>query len=214
MSKQGLFITLEGIEGVGKSTAIRFLQAYLQEKHQVVVTREPGGTDIAEAIRKITLAHYDEPMTQTAELLLMFASRAQHIENVIRPALAANKILLCDRFTDASFAYQGAGRGMSQEFIANLEQWVNKGLKPDLTILLDAPAKLGSQRAKHRGLEADRIEVEKIQFFERVRLAYLDRAQKEPERFVVINAAQSLSQVRLRLTEVMDNALRTMFCTL
>lgn len=197
MAKQkGLFVTVEGIEGVGKSTAIRFLQAYLEEQGvEVVVTREPGGTEIGEAIRKLLLAHFKERMTQDAELLMMFASRAQHIEHVIKPALEAGKLVLSDRFTDASFAYQGAGRGLPEEYIASLEKWVQKGLHPDLTILLDAPAAIGAQRAKHRSA-ADRIEREKIQFFERARACYLARAELNPERYHVVDAEQSLSHVR------------------
>ena len=206
---KGLFITIEGIEGVGKSTAIGFLQAYLQEKGKsFLVTREPGGTEIAEAIRKLLLAHYNETMTQEAELLLMFASRAQHIAQVIKPALKDNKLILCDRFTDASFAYQGAGRGMPEAFIAALEKWVQGYLKPNLTILLDAPAKLGAQRAKHRGVSADRIELEQIQFFERARGCYLVRAKAEPDRFQVIDATQSLVQVKTKLTEIIDSLLQ------
>ena len=204
----GMFVTVEGIEGVGKSTAIRYLQAYLEKKGiDVLVTREPGGTEIAEAIRKLLLAHYNEPMTQDAELLLMFASRAQHIAQVIKPALAARKFVLCDRFTDASFAYQGAGRGMPEDYIASLEKWVQGGLKPELTILLDAPAKLGAQRAKHRGIGADRIEIEQLQFFERARGCYLTRAKLEPDRFRVIDATQSLGQVKTKLTEIIDTVL-------
>ncbi len=205
---KGLFITVEGIEGVGKSTAIRFLQAYLEDREvDVLVTREPGGTEIAEVIRKMLLAHYNEPMTQDTELLLMFASRAQHIAHVIKPALKKKQLVLCDRFTDASFAYQGAGRGMPEDYIAALERWVQGGLKPDLTILLDAPAKLGAHRAKHRGVMADRIELEQIQFFERARGAYLARAELEPTRFRVIDATQSLAQVKQELTTIMDDCL-------
>lgn len=201
--KRGLFVTVEGIEGVGKSTAIRFLQAQFEEKGiGVLVTREPGGTEIAETIRNVLLAHYEEKMTQDAELLMMFASRAQHIAHVIKPAIDAGKLVLSDRFTDASFAYQGAGRGMSEEYIAGLEKWVQGGLKPDLTILLDAPAEVGSSRARRRGKEADRIEVEKIQFFERARGCYLARAKLEPSRFRVIDATQSLSQVKAELTKI------------
>lgn len=204
----GVFVTVEGIEGVGKSTAIRYLQACLLEKTiDVLVTREPGGTEIAESIRKVLLAHYDETMTDDAELLLLFASRAQHIANIIKPALTAGKFILCDRFTDASFAYQGAGRGMSEEYIAALERWVQGGLKPNLTILLDAPVKVGAQRAKHRGVDADRIELEKLQFFERARGAYLARAELEPDRFRVVDASQGLSQVKNNLTAIIDEFL-------
>lgn len=206
---KGLFITFEGTEGVGKSTAIRFLQAYLLEKKvDVIVTREPGGTEVAEAIRKILLAHYAENITPVTELLLMFASRAQHIEHVIKPALDENRVILCDRFTDASFAYQGGGRGIPDQYISMLQDLVQKEFRPSLTILLDAPAKIGAQRAKHRGIESDRIEAEKIHFFERARQCYLERAAKEPERFVVIDATNSLPQVRQALTEVIEKALR------
>jgi len=171
------------------------------------VTREPGGTEIAEAIRKLILAHYNETMTQEAELLMMFASRAQHIDHIILPNLLKGKLVISDRFTDASFAYQGAGRGMPENFIASLERWVQKDLKPDLTILLDAPAKVGSHRAKHRGIAADRIEREQLQFFERARSCYLTRAELDPDRFHVIDATQSLAQVKAQLTEVMDQFL-------
>lgn len=207
VKKTGLFITVEGIEGVGKSTAIRFLQAYLEEKSvPVVVTREPGGTEIAEAIRKLLLAHFTEKMTQDAELLMMFASRAQHIAHIIRPALEEGQLVLCDRFTDASFAYQGAGRGIPEDDIAALEKLVQKGLKPDLTILLDAPAQVGATRAKHRS-PADRIEKEKIHFFERARGAYLTRAKLDSERFAVVDASQSLSHVRQELKDIVDRFL-------
>lgn len=205
---KGLFITFEGIEGVGKSTAIRFLEAYLLEKHfEVLVTREPGGTEVAEVIRKILLAHYAEPIVPVTELLLMFASRAQHIEHVIKPALAENKIILCDRFTDASFAYQGGGRGIAEDYITVIQNLVHKDFKPDLTILLDAPAKIGAQRAKHRGTESDRIEMEKIQFFERARQCYLARAAQEPDRFIVIDATKTLPQVRQTLLDIINHAL-------
>lgn len=204
---RGLFISVEGIEGVGKSTAIRFLQAFIEERGKdVIVSREPGGTEIGEAIRKLLLAHFTEDMTQDAELLMMFASRAQHIEHVINPALKEGKIVLCDRFTDASFAYQGAGRGMPEDYIAALEKWVQKGLQPDLTILLDAPASIGAQRAKHRSA-ADRIEREKIQFFERARGCYLTRAKLDPQRISIIDASQSLSHVRQDLTDLVTTFL-------
>jgi dTMP kinase len=207
IKKSGLFVTIEGTEGVGKSTAIRFLQAYLAEQGvDVVVTREPGGTEIAEAIRQLILAHHNEEMTEDAELLMMFASRAQHIASIIKPALDAGKLVLCDRFTDASFAYQGAGRGISEDYIGALEKWVQKGLKPALTILLDAPASVGVARAKHRS-PADRIEREKVQFFSRVRGCYLARAALDPERFRTIDASQSLSYVREALKQTMDDFL-------
>jgi dTMP kinase len=204
----GLFVTVEGIEGVGKSTAIGYMQALLQEKQvDAVVTREPGGTEIAEAIRKLILNHYTEKMTQETELLLMFASRSQHIANIILPNLLEGKLVISDRFTDASFAYQGAGRGLPENFIASLEKWVQKDLRPDLTILLDASATLGAHRAKHRGVAADRIEQEKIQFFERVRACYLTRAELEPERFRLIDASKSLPQVKAQVKAVMETFL-------
>lgn len=192
----GRFVTLEGIEGVGKSTNLEFAAGVLQDLgRDVVVTREPGGTPLAEAIREILLRPRDEPMPPTAELLLMFAARSVHLENRIRPALASGQWVLCDRFTDATFAYQGGGRGAPPEAIAWLQRHVQGGLQPDLTLLLDVPVDVGLARAGRRG-EADRFEQEHAAFFERVRAAYLDLAAGEPDRFAVIDADRPLEAVQ------------------
>jgi dTMP kinase len=198
----GLFITLEGVEGAGKSTAIQFLKAYFDQLHlPYIITREPGGTEIAEAIRKTVLGHYSEKMAADTELLLMFASRAQHIATKIRPALDSGKIVISDRFTDATYAYQGGGRRMGLDRIAVLESWVQQDLQPDLTFLLDIPVEIGMQRILSRG-EIDRIEAEKKSFFNRVRDNYLKRAQQFPDRFKVVQAAKSIEQVQHSLQEI------------
>ena len=200
----GKFITFEGIEGAGKSTALEFTQKYLQKNGvDVVVTREPGGTKISEAIRKLLLDHNDEVMAADTELLLYFASRAQHIAQVIKPALAKGKIILCDRFTDSSFAYQCGGRGISEERIAILEQWVHQGLQPDLTILMDLPVSVGRERAKKRSA-LDRIEVEQNSFFDRVRAHYLKRAKQYSERFRIVDASAPLSKIKKVLQNIID----------
>jgi len=194
--KTGKFITVEGIEGVGKSTNVDFLaQAIEKRGHKVLTTREPGGTPIAERIRELLVEHGDEPMPDIAELLLMFASRALHVRNVIQPALAAGTWVICDRFTDASRAYQGGGRGFSQDDINQLADWVHGDLRPDLTILLDAPVATGMARAGRRG-DPDRIEIERTEFFTRVRECYLALAKAEPDRFVIVDATQDLKTVR------------------
>ncbi len=198
---RGKFITVEGIEGVGKSTNIDFLSSLIEEKGLAVVrTREPGGTPMAERIRELLLEHDEEPMTDIAELLLFFAARSVHIHNAIKPALLAGKWVVCDRFTDASRAYQGDGRGLNQETINTLADWVQEDLQPDLTILLDAPAEIGMDRAGRRGA-ADRLEIEKTDFYARVRDGYLALADSEPERFAVIDASQSLEQVQAAIGE-------------
>lgn len=201
-SKKPLFITLEGGEGAGKSTAMKYLQQQLcQLNVDVLTTREPGGTLIAEQIREILLKKQTEPLTAATELLLVFAGRSQHIANVIRPALAKGQWVVCDRFTDASFAYQGGGRGVSWPMIESLEQFVQQGLQPDVTILLDAPPHLGLKRISRRA-ELDRIEAEKIDFFKRVREAYLQRAKQAPKRFVIIDTSKPLATVKRRLLEL------------
>jgi dTMP kinase len=198
-----LFITIEGIEGAGKSTAMRFLeQCFQSAKLNYIVTREPGGTMIAEAIRHIVLNRHEEIMNSDTELLLMFAGRAQHIQQVINPALAEGKFVICDRFTDATYAYQGGGRGISNDRIAILESWVQGGLQPDLTILLDIPFPVSLRRITSRG-QKDRIEQEKSEFFQRVRAAYLARAQNYPERFRIIDASQSLNDVQDKLKAIL-----------
>jgi dTMP kinase len=186
---RGRLITLEGGEGAGKSTLLRGLEAHLRAQGvDLVVTREPGGTDVGEAVRAVVLDATNNELCAEAELLLMFASRAQLVRQVIEPALAAGRWVLCDRFTDASFAYQGGGRGQPVERIEALEAWAANGLKPDITLLLDLPVSTGRARAAGRG-EADRIEVEGDSFFERVRDAYRARASAEPRRFRVLDAS-------------------------
>lgn len=199
--QRGQFITIEGGEGVGKSTQIEAVRDTLVRAGiDVLLTREPGGTERAERIRELLLTPAAEPMPQICELLLMFAARATHLENVIKPALARGAWVICDRFTDASYAYQGGGRGMPREHIAALESMVQGTLRPDLTLLLDAPIELALARARQRNAErgnaaGDRFEREQSEFFIRVRNAYLEIARNEPQRVKVIDAAQSLSQV-------------------
>ncbi len=191
----GKFISLEGGEGAGKSTLLAGLRAHI-ERHglTLVQTREPGGTQLGEAARRIVLDPAQQGMTAEAELLLMFASRAQLVREVIAPALDSGAWVLCDRFADASYAYQGGGRGQPLERIAELERWSCAGIKPDLTLLLDLPVETGRARAAGRGA-ADRIEVEADAFFERIRSAYRERAMAEPERFRVLDASQSPADV-------------------
>lgn len=207
MSKKNYFITLEGVEGAGKSTALKYLHNELAKREvPVLVSREPGGTPIAEAIRAVLLGNHPETMSHDTELLLMFASRAQHLANAIKPALAAGQWVLCDRFTDASYAYQGGGRGISAPRIEILEQWVQQGLQPDITILLDLPVETGMRRIKRRG-QLDRIEVEQQAFFRRIRESYLARAKQFPDRFRVIDASQSLTKVQQALKGIINELL-------
>lgn len=195
----GLFITLEGPEGAGKSTNREYLAELLKQAGvEVVLTREPGGTPLAERIRELLLAPDTEVMAVDTELLLMFAARAQHLAGVIRPALARGAVVLCDRFTDATYAYQGGGRGLAHERIAILEQFVQGDLRPDLTLVFDLPVEVGLARAAARG-KLDRFEQEQLSFFEAVRQTYLARAAQAPERYRVLDAAQPLSQVQADL---------------
>ncbi|GAB2810831.1 dTMP kinase [Dyella kyungheensis] len=192
---RGKLITLEGGEGAGKSTLLAGLQKHLLAQGVALVqTREPGGTPLGEAVRAIVLDPVHREMCAESELLLMFASRAQLVRECVEPALAAGQWVLCDRFTDASYAYQGGGRGVPNERIATLEQWATGGLTPDLTLLLDLPVATGRARAAGRG-EADRIEVEGDTFFERVRAAYRARAAAEPQRFRLIDATLTPPEV-------------------
>ena len=203
MMERGRFITVEGIEGVGKSTNIDFLSALIEARgFKVVKTREPGGTPMAERIRGMLLENGEESLPDTAELLLFFAARSLHINNRIRPALQAGQWVVCDRFTDASRAYQGNGRGLDMTKINTLAEWVHEDLEPDLTLLLDAPAELGMQRAQQRG-EADRLESEKASFYQRVREGYLELAKAEPDRFIVVDASQPLRAVQASIERTM-----------
>jgi dTMP kinase len=195
----GRFITFEGGEGAGKSTQLQRTAAWLRDAGvDVVLTREPGGTPRAEALREVLLSPTDEPMPQSCELLLMFAARATHLANLIEPALARGAWVLCDRYTDATYAYQGGGRGVDSAHIDALVRIVHPGRQPDLTLLLDTPVELGMARAHARNGNAgpDRFESERTEFFERVRQCYLDRAAREPARFRVIDASGDLSQVQ------------------
>lgn len=195
----GLFITLEGPEGAGKSTNRDYLALQLRAAGlDVVLTREPGGTPLAERIREVLLAPSDEPMNADAELLLMFAARAQHIAQVIRPALQRGAVVLCDRFTDATYAYQGGGRGLAVERIATLERFVQGELQPDLTLVFDLPIEVGLARASARG-RLDRFEQEGRAFFDAVRSAYLARAATDTQRYRIVDASQSLAEVQQAL---------------
>lgn len=203
----GLFITLEGPEGAGKSTNRDYLAALLREHGVgVVLTREPGGTPLAERIRELLLAPADEPMASDTELLLVFAARAQHLQQVVRPALARGAVVLCDRFTDATYAYQGGGRGVPAERIALLEDFVQGALRPDLTLVFDLPVEVGLARAAARG-RLDRFEQERLEFFEAVRSTYLQRAAQSPERYRVLDAAQPLDAVQQRIAGLLPQLL-------
>ncbi|BBP46259.1 thymidylate kinase [Thiosulfatimonas sediminis] len=202
--QQGKFITLEGSEGAGKSTNLAYIQELLQAQGlEVVTTREPGGTEIGEKIRALLLDPENTAMHQDTELLLMFAARAQHIFEKIQPALQRGAWVISDRFTDASYAYQGAARGMGFARIEPIENWVQQGFAPDLTLVFDLPIAIGMQRVKSRGAVVDRFEQEQKTFFENVRNAYLERAEAAPQRYAVVDAAQSLvvvqSQIRQQL---------------
>ena len=200
----GTFITLEGIEGVGKTTHLAFIADRLQQQgHTVILTREPGGTRVGEAIREILLHGKDMQIDSMAELLLMFAARAQHLQEVVRPALAKDQYVLCDRFTDATYAYQGGGRGLSMADIGVLETLVQQQLQPNVTLLFDASVQTGLSRAKKRG-EPDRFEAETVSFFERVRQTYLDRAREQPQRFRIIDAEQTLVAVEQQIAAILE----------
>lgn len=191
--KRGRFVTVEGGEGVGKTTQMAALRDWLAARGlEVVVTREPGGTPRAERLREVLLERSDEPMPIPCELLLMFAARSTHLDHVIRPALERGAWVVCDRFTDATYAYQGGGRGVPRDDIAFLERFVQGDLRPDLTLLLDASIEIGEARASARNNQrgaSDRFEQERREFRERVRTVYLERAQVEPQRFAVIDAS-------------------------
>jgi dTMP kinase len=203
----GKFITIEGSEGVGKSTNIEFISNYLKSKDITTIeTREPGGTKTAEEIRRVLLNTEGETVPEIAELLLFFAARSFHVENLIKPAINQGHYVICDRFSDATIAYQGYGRGFDVKDINIIAAWVQKKLQPDLTILLDAPAEIGMQRAKNRG-SIDRMETEDISFYERVRQGYLELANEHKDRFVVIDASQSLKLVQAEILFHLDRLL-------
>lgn len=199
---RGLFITMEGGEGVGKSTNLAFVERFLRNNGvDVVCTREPGGTRIGEEIRELLLQVRQEKVSTMTELLLMFASRAQHLFEFIEPALAKGKVVLCDRFTDATYAYQCGGRGVELQTVRVLEELVLHELRPDFTLLLDAPISVGMSRAHKRG-ELDRFEQENLDFFERVRTSYLEQAKNNSARYRVIDASLSLDEVQQQLLKV------------
>ena len=204
---RGKFITIEGGEGAGKSTNIAFIHSLLvQHQLSVVETREPGGTVLAEQIRDILLDNKTRNMADDTELLLMFAARAQHIQEVIEPNLQQGNWILCDRFTDATYAYQGGGRGIAMSRIAALEDWVQGPLRPDLTLILDLPVEMGLERAGKRS-QPDRFEQEDLAFFNRVRQTYLQRAQAQPQRYAVIDASPQLEEVQRQIVDALTRIL-------
>ena len=198
------FITVEGIEGAGKTTCLNLIEQRVRQRgHALLVTREPGGTALGEDLRALLLGHRHEGMADDTELLLMFAARAEHLQARILPALSAGSWVLCDRFTDATYAYQGYGRGIDLGRIAILEQWVQGERRPDLTLLMDLPVEIGLERAGKRSTP-DRFESEAFAFFERVRNGYLSLAKAQPDRFRIIDAAQSLQQVSDQVVSAID----------
>ncbi len=203
VSAKGHLITLEGIEGAGKSSHMQFIAEKLQQAGKdVLLAREPGGTTLGEGIRELLLKKNEEAMFEETELLLMFAARVQHVQQIILPGLNAGKVIICDRFTDSSYAYQGGGRGISAEKINQLEGWVLSGFKPDLTLLLDVSVETGLSRTKARG-EADRFEIETVNFFQNVRNTFLKIAQDEPNRVKIIDAEPPLDTVQSSILEML-----------
>lgn len=201
----GKFISIEGIEGAGKSTQLQFIAEYLRSRgKQVVVTREPGGTPLGEEIREVLLKPTDRSMAEETELLLMFAARAEHIKQVIQPALERGDWVLSDRFVDATFAYQGGGRGINEQRIGELADWTLQGCHTDVTFLFDLPVALGQTRVEQRQQQKDRFEQEKQVFFERVRNCYLARAKAEPQRIKLIDASQSIEAIQQQLSRHLD----------
>lgn len=202
---KGCFITIEGIEGVGKTTNLHFIESWLQEKGiEYITTREPGGTELGEQLRELLLHGGD--VSSEAELLMMFASRSQHLDKLIKPAIDQGKWVVCDRFTDSTYAYQGGGREMNINGIAQLESLVHKDFQPDLTLLLDAPVEIGRARAAKRSA-ADRIEAEDLAFFNRVRNMFLHRANEHP-RFNLVDATQSLEDVQAQIKQSLEKLLQ------
>jgi len=203
--ERGKFITIDGVEGAGKSTQITFICDYLKAKGiNVILTREPGGTDVGEKIRTLLLSNSTGKMHADTELMLMFAARNEHIQNKIMPALERGDWVLSDRFTDASYAYQGGGRGLDVERIAQLEQWVLQDFTPDMTLLLDVPVEIGMSRVESRG-KKDRIELEATDFFNRVRQAYIDRSKQFPERIKLIDSSQTVEHTKQQIKVILDS---------
>lgn len=203
-ARRGRFVTVEGIEGAGKSTHVPFIKSYLEAQGKaVIVTREPGGTSLGEAVRGLLLDRNYRAMTNDAELLLLFAARTQHLTTVIRPALEMGDWVLCDRFTDATYAYQGGGRGLSMARIAALEDWLQDMLRPDLTLVFDVPPEVGLGRVAQRGT-MNRFELETVKFYERVRSIYLERAAADVSRCRVIDARPPLDKVRADVATVLS----------
>lgn len=207
MSGRGRFITVEGLEGAGKTTCLAGIEQYLRGRGlDPVMTREPGGTPLGEAIRELLLGFDHAGMSADAETLLVFAARAEHLTKVIRPALSTGRTVVCDRFTDATYAYQGGGRGLGEARIEVLESWVQQGLAPDLTIFLDVPIELGLARAGRRSAP-DRFEQERLEFFERARAMYRERAQRMPKRIVMIDASAPAEEVLMAITAALERLL-------
>jgi len=201
---RGKFITIEGGEGVGKTTNMQFIEKYLRDKKiNVIVTREPGGTELGETLREIMLDPAQDKICSDSELMLMFAARAQHLSQKIIPALERGDWVLCDRFTDATYAYQGGGRGIEFSRIEMLENWVQGDLRPDITILFDMPVELGMSRAASRS-DPDRFEQEKMDFFERVQTSYRERATQNTTQYKIIDASKTLDEVQAQITTVLD----------
>jgi dTMP kinase len=201
----GKFISIEGIEGAGKSTQLAFIENYLKQQGiKVIVTREPGGTVLGEQIRELLLSPRKEGMAVDTELLLMFAARAEHLEQVIKPAIQRGEWVISDRFVDATFAYQGGGRGISTERIKQISDWTLKDLQTDVTFLFDLPVELGQQRVISRKENIDRFEQEKTDFFQKIRDCYLQRSQQEPNRIKVIDASKSITEIEIQLSSILD----------
>lgn len=204
----GKFISIEGIEGAGKSTQLEFIKQYLEERGKsIVITREPGGTALGEQIRELLLAPREEGMAVDTELLLMFAARAEHVEQVIKPAVLRGDWVISDRFVDATFAYQGGGRGIPNDRIEQISSWTLKSLQTDMTFLFDLPVELGQQRVISRNGDIDRFEQEKADFFQKIREKYLQRSQQEPNRIKVIDASISIAEIEVQLGSELDKLL-------
>jgi dTMP kinase len=201
----GKFISIEGIEGAGKSTQINFIRDFLEAKgKRVVVSREPGGTELGEQIRELLLAPRQAGMSEDTELLLMFAARAEHIHQKIKPALMRGDWVLCDRFVDATFAYQGGGRGIERDRIQTISDWTLKGIQTDLTLLFDLPVAVGQSRVVKRQQQKDRFEQEKAVFFEKIRHCYLQRAETEPERIKIIDASREIEAIQSQISSILN----------